>query len=59
MGTETRSYGSMILIELIKIIKTPHGDGNGTTTVYVVPMQIKIIKTPHGDGNLSGIFLFL
>ncbi len=56
MGTET--FGPPTInckLFLIKIIKTPHGDGNESKfcNYFRAFSQIKIIKTPHGDGNLN------
>ncbi len=54
MGTETPLSYLFYLISLaIKIIKTPHGDGNILRSIPSTELLflIKIIKTPHGDGN--------
>ena len=54
MGTETPFKSILTLESLnIKIIKTPHGDGNWALFNFQFTARlIKIIKTPHGDGNL-------
>ncbi len=52
MGTETSLYLNYTKVWLIKIIKTPHGDGNYPhLEIIFLYLLIKIIKTPHGDGN--------